>query len=233
MLPNKNNKPPKGYPMHNFLFSFGDKKVLTVMAVSAEYGKALQNIGVTPYYIGVGPVQAAMNTTYILSQLQSANNLPDFVFNIGSAGSNVLNQAEVYQVKSISYRDIDVTPFGFTKGETPFSDHPIVLTPDLHIPDIASASLSTGAKVITIDGATGEAFSDLLEDMVDMESYAVLTVAKKFNIPFLGLRGISDGHSTIEGKMDWTAYLDVIDQKLANIYKNLLINPDVLQKTVA
>jgi len=51
--------------------------------------------------------------------------------------------------------------------------------------------------------------------MVDMESFAVLRAARRFGVPMVGLRGISDGRSELTGIHDWTEYLHVIDEKLA------------------
>ena len=52
-------------------------------------------------------------------------------------------------------------------------------------------------------------------DMVDMESFAVLRAARRFGVPMVGLRGISDGRSELTGIHDWTEYLHIIDEKLA------------------
>ena len=51
--------------------------------------------------------------------------------------------------------------------------------------------------------------------MVDMESFAVLRAARRFAVPMIGLRGISDGRNDLTGLHDWTEYLHVIDEKLA------------------
>ena len=34
-------------------------------------------------------------------------------------------------------------------------------------------------------------------------------------VPLIGLRGISDGAAPLGGMLDWTRYLDVIDERLA------------------
>ncbi|MCX7722142.1 MAG: 5'-methylthioadenosine/S-adenosylhomocysteine nucleosidase, partial [Verrucomicrobiae bacterium] len=58
--------------------------------------------------------------------------------------------------------------------------------------------------------------------MVDMETYALKRVAMQFNIPLIGLRGISDGKAELRHVDDWTEYLHVIDEKLAAAVDTLL-----------
>ena len=48
-----------------------------------------------------------------------------------------------------------------------------------------------------------------------MESFAVYRAARRFDVPMIGLRGISDGRSELAGLHDWMEYLNEIDHKLA------------------
>lgn len=48
-----------------------------------------------------------------------------------------------------------------------------------------------------------------------MESYACLRACMRFDVPLVVLRGISDGKAEMRQIDDWTAYLHVIDEKLA------------------
>ena len=187
------------------------KSVLFVMAVPMEYGDALQ-ARIKPLMCGVGPVEAAMQVTKALSAM---NNKPELIISLGSAGSATLEQGEVYQVESVSYRDMDASPLGFTKGITPFVDHEIAipLTCPLNTP---KARLSTGANVVS-----GEAYKTIDADMVDMETFAIKRVADTFNVPLMGLRGISDGKEELSKYEDWTAYLADIDVKLAKAVDEL------------
>lgn len=185
------------------------KTVLFVMAADAEYGVFLRT-RISPLMTGVGPVEAAVVLTKELARLSSHDDLPDLVVSLGSAGSATLEQAEVYQVAAVSYRDMDASAFGFEKGKTPFLDLPVSVELPLRIPGIPAATLSTGANVVS-----GAAYQSIDADMVDMESFAILRACQSFNIPLIGLRGISDGRHDVNHIDDWTQYLHVIDKKLA------------------
>src|SRR3546814_4787603 len=73
-----------------------DKRVLFVMAVEAEYGPHLR-ARFDPLMIGVGPVEAALNTGLALQRLDQDGALPDLVVSLGSAGSRTCTLGEVYQ----------------------------------------------------------------------------------------------------------------------------------------
>lgn len=205
------------------------KTILTLIAAQAEYGTAMQQLDINPEFIGVGPIEAAFNTTQILFEKQKSATLPDFIFSIGTAGSSKLNQAELYQISSVSYRDMDASAFGFPKGTTPFTDYPAQFNLPTLLPDMPTASLATGASVINQQGTSGQKFSDIDADCVDMESYAIARVAHHFNIPLIGLRGISDGKENSNGIASWEEYMHVIDQKIADYYNRLIEKPEALK----
>ena len=191
------------------LSHMGNLAILFVMATEQEYGHDLRRL-ITPLITGVGPVEGAAATAAALVRLADAGQTPDLVFSLGSAGSRSLEHAGIYQIASVSYRDMDASLLGVPKGVTPFLDEPAVIPIPDRIPDIPAASLSTGANIIS-----GAGYDAIDADMVDMESFAVLRAAQRFGVPMVGLRGISDGRSELTGIHDWTEYLHVIDEKLA------------------
>ena len=188
------------------LKSVAGKSILFVMAAEAEYGLFLRS-RFEPLMTGVGPVEAAIVLTRALAQLEQTDELPQLVVSLGSAGSAKLEQTEVYQATSVSYRDMDASPLGFEKGRTPFLDLPAIVDLPLRIPGIPEASLSTGGNVVS-----GQAYNGIAADMVDMETFAILRACQAYQLPLIGLRGISDGVEELQHISGWTEYLHVVDR---------------------
>jgi adenosylhomocysteine nucleosidase len=197
------------------LATLAGKKVLFAMAADAEYGPHLKAI-FTPLMTGVGPVEASISLTRALGELSSAGSLPDLVVSLGSAGSRRLQRTEVYQAVSVAYRDMNASAFGFEKGVTPFLDLPATQPLPIRIPGVNEATISTGAAIIA-----GPAFEGILEDMVDMETYACQRVCQTFGVPLVGLRGISDGDTDVDHIGGWLEYLHIVDEKLADAVQKL------------
>lgn len=189
--------------------TFSGRRVLFVMAAEPEYGPHLR-ARFRPLMTGVGPVEAAVKVADALARLEHRDERPDLVISLGSAGSARLTQCGVYQATRVAYRDMDASALGFPRGETPFLNLPAVLDLPHRISGIDEASLSTGANIVS-----GAAYDTIAEDMVDMETFAVLRACHGAGVPLLALRGISDGVSEIRQVSDWTEYLHVIDEKLA------------------
>lgn len=187
----------------------GGRRVLFVMAVEAEYGAHLR-ARIRPLMTGVGPVEAAVALTATLSDLALRDGLPELVVSLGSAGSRLLEQAAVYQVSAVEYRDMDASALGFQRGETPFSGLPVRVPLPLQIAGLPHASIATGASIVS-----GAAYDAVAADMVDMETFAVLRACQRYGLPLIGLRGISDGAEELAHLSDWTQYLHLVDERLA------------------
>ena len=185
----------------------GNMSILYLMAAKAEFGPYLA-ARIQPELIGIGPVEAAVGTALALAR--RVDDPPRLVVNLGSAGSHRLEQCGVYQAISVSYRDMDASALGFPKGVTPLTDLPVTLPLVPALPGLVPATLSTGANVVT-----GSAYDTITEDMVDMETFAVKRACQAFGVPLLGLRGISDGREAMSKIEDWTQYLHIIDERLA------------------
>ncbi|MGL4093471.1 5'-methylthioadenosine/S-adenosylhomocysteine nucleosidase [Hyphomicrobiales bacterium] len=197
------------------LVDIDGKRLLFVMAADAEYGPHLK-ARFRPLMTGVGPVEAAVSLTAALSDLNGQARLPHLVVSLGSAGSRTLEQADVYQAVSVSYRDMDASAFGFERGRTPFLDLPAEVPLPFIIPQIPAARVSTGANVVS-----GSAYEAIDADLVEMETFAVLRACQRFGVPLIGLRGISDGKADVHHIGDWTEYLHVIDERLAEAVDRL------------
>ena len=196
---------------------YGDVSVLCVMAAPAEYGAHLK-ARIQPLMTGIGPVEAAVVLTAVLARLEARGYLPDLILSLGSCGSPTLAHAAVYQASSVSYRDMDASALGFPKGITPLLDLPAVLPLPCPIPGVTTATLSTGAAVIS-----GAAYATIDADMVDMETYALLRAGQTFGLPLVALRGVSDGRAELKALEDWTSTLHHVDEALAAALDGLIV----------
>lgn len=194
----------------------GGVSLLYVMAAPAEYGLHLQ-ARIAPLMTGVGPVEAAVCLSVALARLEAAGDLPDLIVSLGSCGSRVLDHAAVYQAASVAYRDIDASPLGFPKGVTPLLDQPAVLPLPCLIPGVPTATLSTGANVVS-----GAAYDAIDAEMVDMETWALVRAAQTFGVPLIALRGVSDGRAELKALEDWTSTLHHVDENLAAAVDRLI-----------
>jgi adenosylhomocysteine nucleosidase len=111
---------------------------------------------------------------------------------------------------------MDASVLGVPKGMTPFLDLPAATPLPCPIPGLPSATLSTGANVVS-----GSAYEAIEAEMVDMETFAILRACQRFSVPLMGLRGISDGAAELRHIGDWTEYLHIIDEKLAGAVDRL------------
>ncbi|MEN5364086.1 5'-methylthioadenosine/S-adenosylhomocysteine nucleosidase [Brevundimonas intermedia] len=195
--------------MSHGLHRFGPVSVLCVMAAPAEYGLHLQ-ARIQPLMTGVGPVEAAVVLTAALARLEAAGDLPDLIVSLGSCGSRVLEHACVYQASSVAYRDMDASALGFPKGVTPLLHQPAILALPCPIPGVPTATLSTGANVVS-----GAVYDAIDAEMVDMETWALVRAAQTFGLPLIALRGVSDGRAELKAVEDWTSTLHHVDENLA------------------
>lgn len=190
--------------------------ILFVMAVELEYGEHLAR-RIRPLFTGVGPIEASAALSRELARREATGKLPRLIVSLGSAGSRTLRQTEIYQVRSVSWRDMDASPIGFDKGRTPFLDLPAEIGLPLLLHELPAARLSTGANIVS-----GTGYDSIDAEMVDMETFAHLRAAMHFGVPLVGLRGISDGAEELREIEDWSACLPVLDEKLALAVDRLL-----------
>ena len=85
---------------------------------------------------------------------------------------------------------------------------PVLPTPLSGVP---CATLSTGSDIVV-----GDRYAAIDADLVDMETFAVLRACQRFGVPMMGLRGVSDGPSELDGVSGWTELLPLLDERLAS-----------------
>ena len=129
-------------------------------------------------FTGVGKVNATYNLTKVLSKDRF-----DLVINYGTGASKFYD--ELVDCTRFIQRDMDATPLGFKKGETPFEDEPSMI-------DFSHIKNPIGKHLTCY---TGDSFATDLtpyDDVVDMESYALAKTCRNFEIDFVSYKYISD-----------------------------------------
>ncbi len=180
---------------------------------------------------GVGKVNAARATQIMISKYDL-----QYVINIGVGGSinPLLDIGDVLIAKQVVQHDFDVTAFGHSKGyisgvgDKIECDIQLVNEIEQIIQSIPERSYKIKMGVI----ATGDIFctevwmKDKIRakfdaDVVDMECAAIAQVCYLDNIPFIGIRGISD---TPNGKNSKTfdENVKVVSKRCSNILKEIL-----------
>ena len=155
---------------------------------------------------GVGKVNAALNTQYIID-----NYKPNYIINTGVAGGvgKNLNVGDIVVADKLVHHDFDVTALGYAKGYICNGiepQKPTYFYPDKElVNDFVNVSKTLnkdfGVHIGTI--ATGDTFvasvekKDELRCLFDalateMEGAAIAQTATRNNIPFVVMRAISD-----------------------------------------
>ena len=158
-------------------------------------------------YTGVGKINA---TRALMEHALHLKNWNYSVINYGTAAKVCPNVevGKLYEVTNFIQRDMDVTPLGFQNYETPWGNRNI-------------SFLTT-----TLDGiscGTGDSFylhgesKQTDYDIVDMESYALASVCKEYDIPFRCFKYVSDAGDPVEWKENASKGVDLFLNKLNEI----------------
>jgi len=162
---------------------------LFVFALEAEAADAFSHVDAV--FTGIGKVNAAIALTQALQTRK-----PKLIVNLGSAGSPRYDKGQLVCCTRFVQRDMDVTPLGFARYETPFSDIPVVLEQGLSMPGLPLGTCGSGDNFETRHG-------DAPYDVVDMEAYVLALIAREQEIPFLCLKYISDDAGS-DAADDWS-----------------------------
>ncbi len=162
---------------------------LFVFALEAEAADAFSHVDAV--FTGIGKVNAAIALTTALQTRK-----PKLIVNLGSAGSPRYGKGELVCCTRFVQRDMDVTPLGFARYETPFSDIPVVLEQGLSMPGLPLGTCGSGDNFETRHG-------EAPYDVVDMEAYVLALIAREQGIPFLCLKYISDDAGS-DAADDWS-----------------------------
>ena len=182
--------------------------ILFVMAL-AEEGVLLPP-GSQCLITGIGKINAAMKLAEYLS------NHPDTVqqvINLGSAGGVGLPKGECFLVNQTVQFDMDVSPLGFARFETPFDtldDKVTVGSEALSHLGLSQAPCFTSDRFVA-----GEALPPA-PALVDMEAYALAKTCAYFDVPFAAIKYITD-QADAQASDDWGNQLETCGQALSRI----------------
>lgn len=184
---------------------------------------------------GVGKVNTAMNLSLLLGHMHV-----DEVVNIGSAGGLRADQSilDLVLPDEVLGIDVDVTPLGFEFGQ--MLGEPTSYRPDPALRARFSKVVSMWPEMPSVhEGAvgSGDSFVYLPEQVerirarfgesrvacVEMEGVAIAQVCRRFDVPFLIVRSLSDVPAAGEGNhLDFPVFLEKAAHNAARLLVEML-----------
>jgi adenosylhomocysteine nucleosidase len=139
-------------------------------------------------YSGIGKINAAIATFKAIEKYQ-----PTLIINFGTVGKINPKCSGLLEVKKVIQRDMDAEPLA-PRGTVPFSDKPNELCSGQ-----GEYVCATGDSFVT---ARDEWLVLNQVDVVDMELYAIASVAAEYGIHWRSFKYISDDANEASGK-EW------------------------------
>lgn len=175
---------------------------LFVFALEAEAGSVFADVNTV--FTGIGKVNAAIALTKAIQQQR-----PKLIVNLGSAGSQRYGKGAVVCCTRFVQRDMDVTPLGFARYQTPLSDTPVLLEHGQAIPGLPLGTCGSGDSFEVNHG-------EAPYDIVDMEAYVLALIARSEAIPFVCLKYISDDAGS-DAADDWSVQVHLAAQAFQRV----------------
>ena len=180
---------------------------------------------------GIGKVAAAMGTTLLIQQFK-----PDMIINTGSAGGldPNLNVGDVIISTDVRHHDVDVTAFGYEKGQLPAN--PAAFLPNEQLVEVAKKQAEKlGLNAVSGLICSGDAFINGAEKIaqiranfpqvaaVEMEAAAIAQVCHAMQTPFVVVRAISDVADK-ESHLSFDEFLPLASEKSSEMVLAMLNN---------
>ncbi|NIF28980.1 nucleosidase [Pantoea sp. Tr-811] len=175
---------------------------LFVFALEAEAGSVFAHVNTV--FTGIGKVNAAIALTKAIARRR-----PKLIVNLGSAGSLRHGKGAVVCCTRFVQRDMDVTPLGFARYQTPLADIPVLLEHGQAIPGLPVETCGSGDSFEINHG-------DAPYDVVDMEAYVFALIAREEGIPFVCLKYISDDAGS-DAAQDWSVQVHLAAQAFERV----------------
>lgn len=180
---------------------------------------------------GVGKVNAARTTQVMIHNFDI-----QYIINLGAGGSinGMLNIGDVLIAKEVVQHDFDITAFGHSKGYITGIGDKIICDRDLvnkmeqiiqSIPErsyqIKTGVIATGDIFCAESWIKDKIYAKFNADVVDMECAAIAQVCYLDNVPFMGMRSISDMPNGKNATI-FDENLKLASKRCANLLKEFL-----------
>jgi adenosylhomocysteine nucleosidase len=163
--------------------------LVVIVALEDELSRNALSSHIPIIYSGIGKVNASIATFKAIKEYK-----PNLIINFGTAGKISPHLSGLIQIGSVIQRDMIAEPLA-PRGSVPFSNKPNKLL-----------STSTGHICGTGDSFVSEQDIWLTEngvDVVDMELFAIASVAYEHNIEWISYKFISDDANESSGQ-EWS-----------------------------
>jgi len=163
-------------------------QLLIITALESELKREALPTNVKIVYCGVGKINAALATLYGIQEYQ-----PQRIINFGTAGKVNRQLSGLIDIATVIQRDMLTEPLA-PRGKTPFCNRP-------HAYHAAGGQYlcGTGDSFVT---AHDPWLHEQQVDVVDMELFAIATVAHQHQIPWQSFKYITDEANQDSG-VDW------------------------------
>lgn len=211
------------------LLSYMTEPKITEIAGCKIYEGRINNTQVALLQSGIGKTAAAVGTTLLLQLAK-----PDVVINTGSAGGldAQLNVGDIVISNDVRHHDVDVTAFGYEKGQLPAN--PAGFTPDAQLINLAQKeSQKAGFNAVVGLVCSGDLFVNGAAQIdqirqhfptvaaVEMEAASIAQVCHAFQVPFVIVRAISDVADK-ESHLSFDEFLPLAAEKSSTIILAML-----------
>lgn len=177
---------------------------------------------------GIGKVNAAMTTTYLLMQGASR------VIFTGVAGGvhPELRVGDIVVSTDLVQHDVDVTPLGYQPGTIPGEAPGWQADPHLREMALSAAKDVEGVQVVAGRVASGDQFIASREGVqrlwkehqaacAEMEGAAVAQVCAKAGVPFVVIRSVSDT-ADHDANVDYRTFMPLVARHAKQVVRGML-----------
>ena len=179
---------------------------------------------------GIGKVNAARATQMLIDLIN-----PDYIFNIGVAGSlsDKLNIGDIVIGEKLVQHDFNLVGFGRERGFiTNVGDKYIKCSKELvdiaaktKIEGIIHKGIIASGDIFVTDHKMSKKISDTFNALcVEMEGAAIAQVCYLSKVPFIVIRSISDSPDGSDNKMTFDEFLKYSSKKVATYLKEIINN---------